>query len=232
MGWTGKAYSQVKWKIERQCNTDDVCEISPDNHSGDAYRMYNEKTKRIIVSGDVVWMEKMYYGKEGKPQEFKSYEEKEETGEYTHNDSDSEDEGNGNMTTQSTTKSSPNRQGSPTRATRASVNQSNIITGDRAIRSSGRTTRLGRPINEPNIFSYSKMSKTGALTGEIFGEEIAEYYNTLKVVDTFDDGEICSQAGANVVSSLFEVAGVRAGTGNELTNTSEFKQMKYKETNM
>ena len=50
----------------------------------------------------------------------------------------------------------------------------------------------------------------------------------LKYTDTFSDDEICKQAGANVISSLFEVAGVGAGTGNEFSNTAELKPMKYK----
>ena len=64
----------------------------PDNHAGDAYRMYNEKTKRIIVTRDVVWMEKMYFGKEGKIIKCDKEEEEEETEQYALDVSDSEDE--------------------------------------------------------------------------------------------------------------------------------------------
>ena len=130
------------------------------------------------------------------------------------------------MATQGATLPSPTRQTSPTRSRRSSVDQSNIIS--RTTRSSGQTTRSGRSLNKPEIFSYNKMGETGALTAEIFDEEVAEYYNALKVTDTFEDGEVCNQAGANVISSLFEVAGVGAGTGNEFSNTAELKPMKYK----
>ena len=63
--------------------------------------------------------------------------------------------GDSYVTTQSTTLSLPNRQGLPSRTSRASVNQSNIISGDRPTRPSGRTTRLERSVNKPEIFTYT-----------------------------------------------------------------------------
>ena len=50
----------------------------------------------------------------------------------------------------------------------------------------------------------------------------------LKYTYTFGNEECCEQAGANVISSLFEVVGVGAGTGNEFNSTAELKPMKYK----
>ncbi len=100
----------------------------PDNHAGDAYRMYNEKTKRIIVSRDVVWMEKMFYGKEGKPQKFKLLDDEEEDEEqFNLDESDTDDDEvddnkageSGNIANQSTTLPSPTRQASTSRASRA-----------------------------------------------------------------------------------------------------------------
>ena len=66
------------------------------------------------------------------------------------------------------------------------------------------------------------------MASQILDEDEAAYFMALKYTDTFGNEEYCEQAGANVISSLFEVAGVGAGTGNEFNNTAELKPMKYK----
>ena len=72
------------------------------------------------------------------------------------------------------------------------------------------------------------MGQLGAMAKQILDDDEAAYFMALKYTDAFSNDEISKQAGANVISSLFEVAGVGAGTGNEFSNTAELKPMKYK----
>ena len=36
-----------------------------DNHTGDCYRMYNDATRRVHISRDVRWLDRMFFSKEG-----------------------------------------------------------------------------------------------------------------------------------------------------------------------
>ena len=107
------------------------------------------------------------------------------------------------------------------------IDQRNIITRT-SRRSSGTATRSGRTVRQPSNLSSRRLGQLGALAQQILDDDEAAYFMALKYTDTFSDDEICKQAGANVISSLFEVAGVGAGTGNEFSNTAELKPMKYK----
>ena len=67
-GWAGV----VKTKLTHQAKLQDRGTVMmfvgyPDNHAGDCYQMYNAKTQRVIVTRDIIWLDRMFYSKEGKP---------------------------------------------------------------------------------------------------------------------------------------------------------------------
>ena len=132
----------------------------PDNHAGDSYRMYNEKTKKVVTTRDILWLNRMFYNKEGKPYHEVDEDEDEEE-EYDISDSESEDGddeigGHDNTEPQNQNAISPAQASqNTTESNRTEIDESNIITESSTTRTSSRT-RSGRLTNKPENFSYEK----------------------------------------------------------------------------
>ena len=196
------------------------------NHTGDCYRMYNDATGRVHETRDVRWLERMFFSKEGNV-DLKS----DDTEEISNNDVDSvkeeqlddNEEVNNNSQQGSQQPSTQNNNGNQNRGNR--TQEGTIINNARTRSQAGQgRTRSGRVSKPGPMFTYNTLGETGTFTTD----EI-EYYDALCKTNTFADDNCVSQAGSEITNSLFEVAGVGAGTGTEFTNTEELKPMKYKE---
>ena len=198
------------------------------NHTGDCYRMYNDATGRVHETRDVRWLDRMFFSKEGKmdmkfndTEDIISNDEVDSVSEEENDENKSNASNSQQESQQSGTQNSNNNQSRSNRSQEGSIINNNART--RSQTSQGRT-RYGRVSKPGPVFTYDTLGETGTFTTD----EI-EYYDALCKVNTFADDNCASQAGSDITNSLFEVAGVGAGTGTEFTNTEELKPMKYKE---
>ena len=197
------------------------------NHASDCYRMYDQNTKRVHVTRDVRWLERMYFDTEGK---VKLNNESEIDDDDLDIEIETLEARKGSATSiapnipTTTTTTQPNAPTTDNESSDESSDEDAIESSEPiepSTRSSGRTS-VKPTVYEPTMTGQ----RYEPALATIFSNSELAFYNALRVMDDFDATDGTISAGHQVWN---EVNLVGAGIGGGFESTEELKPMKFRE---
>ena len=227
-GWAGV----VKTKDSKTAKLEERGQIMmmvgySDDHTGDCYRMFNERTMKVLTTRDVKWLQRMYYDESGAI---------DLRGQPSTSDNESDTDNDDDLKLEQATTEvgrhvsfANNNNVIPVAATHHQLSETDTpsdgVESEDDDEQPATKTRSGRIVQPRNQFTYNRLGETGAFTGEEL-----DYYNALSQANTFEPQDPKgNDAGAHIAEQLSEIAGVGAAAGGGFTDTAELKPMKYNE---